>query len=119
MLRFYRFYGKTYKKNLLLKNQYPKNLTESKINKFLEVCKIDNSTFKQNKNFNIKNEKKTEIEICSSFITVNVGSCSIRFQKIIASIFQKHNIVIKPLNRKFFLTKVLMKRDFFLFYLFI
>ena len=43
-----------------------------------------------------KNEKKTEIESYSYFTTVYVGSCSIKFQKRIASIFQKHNINIKP-----------------------
>ena len=73
----------------MCKNRYPKNLIESKINKFLEIYKIDNSTFKQN-------EKKTEIESSSYLTTVYVGSCSIRFQKRMASIVQKHNIVIKP-----------------------
>ena len=34
---------------------------ESKINKFLEIHKIDNSTFKQIENINTKIEKKTEI----------------------------------------------------------
>ena len=83
-------------KNLLINNQYPKNLIESKINKFLDAHKIDNSTFKQNKSINTKNEKKTETENYSYFTTVYVGSCSIRFQKRIASIVQKHNINIKP-----------------------
>ena len=31
---------------------------ESKINKYLEAHKIDNSTFKQNKSINTKNEEK-------------------------------------------------------------
>ena len=83
-------------KNLLINNQYPKNLKESKINKFLDAHKIDNSIFKQNKSINTKNEKKTETENYSYFTTVYVGSWSIRFQKQIASIFQKHNINIKP-----------------------
>ena len=77
-------------KNLLLKNQYSKILIESKTNKLLEAHKIDNSTFKQNENINTKNEQKIETENCSYFTTVYVGSCSIRFQKRIASIFQKH-----------------------------
>ena len=42
-------------KNLLINNQYPKNLIESKINKFLEAHKIDNSTYKQTKSINKKN----------------------------------------------------------------
>ena len=42
-------------KNLKINNQYLKNLIESKINKFLEAHKIDNSAFKQNKSFNTKN----------------------------------------------------------------
>ena len=54
-------------KNLLLNNQYSKNLIESKINKLLEAHKIDNSTFKQNKSINTKNEKKTETENYSLF----------------------------------------------------
>ena len=66
-------------KNLLLKNQYPINLIESKINTFLEAHKIDNSTFKQNENINTKNEKKTETENYSYFTSVYVGSCSIIF----------------------------------------
>ena len=41
------------------------------------------------------NEKKTEIENCSFFTTLYIGSCSIRFQKKITSIFQKLSIVIK------------------------
>jgi len=69
-------------KNLLINNQYPKNLKESKINKFLDAHKIDNSTFKQNKSINTKNEKKTETENYSYFTTVYVSSCSIRFQKL-------------------------------------
>ena len=58
---------------------------ESKINKFLEIHKIDNSTFKQIENINTKIETKTEIENCTYFTTVYVDS--IRFQKQIASIF--------------------------------
>ena len=42
-------------KNFLVKNQYPKNFIESKINKFLEIHKIDNSKFKQNENTKSKN----------------------------------------------------------------
>ncbi len=83
-------------KNLLLKNQYPKNLRESKIKKFFEIQKIDNSTFKQNQKSNIKNEKKADIENFAYFTTVYIGNCSLRFQKRIASIFQRHNIIIKP-----------------------
>ena len=83
-------------KNLLINNQYPKNLIESKVNKFLEIQKIENSTFKQNEDIKTKNEKKTEIKNCYYFTTVYVGSCSTIFQKRIASIFQKQNTVIKP-----------------------
>ena len=46
---------------------------------------------------------KTETGNYSYFTTVYVGSCSIRFQKRIASIFQKHNIIIKP-GKKFLTT---------------
>ena len=35
-------------KNLLLKNQYPKQLIENKHNKFLEDHKVNSNTFKQN-----------------------------------------------------------------------
>ena len=48
-------------KNFLVKNQYPKNFIESKINKFLEIHKIDNSKFKQNENTKTKNEKKIAV----------------------------------------------------------
>ena len=59
MLKFIAFKDELTKiKNLLLKNQYPKTLIESKINKFLEAHKIDNSTFKQNENINTKMKKK-------------------------------------------------------------
>ena len=34
--------------NLLIKNQYPIKLTQTKSNKFLEAHKIDNLTFKEN-----------------------------------------------------------------------
>ena len=72
------------------------NLIESKFNKFLEAQKIENSTFKQNENISIKYEKKTVTENYSYFTTIYQSSCSIRFQKRIASLFQKHNINIKP-----------------------
>ena len=72
-------------KKFILKDQYPNNFMESKINKFLEIHKIDNSTFKQIENINTKIETKTEIENCTYFTTVYVDS--IRFQKQIASIF--------------------------------
>ena len=39
-------------KNLLLENQYPKQLIETKINKFLQDHKVNNITFK-----NIKQPK--------------------------------------------------------------
>merc|ERR1712240_724616 len=45
-------------KNLLNNNKYPKDLIESKINKFLDAHKIDNSTFKQNKSINTKMKRK-------------------------------------------------------------
>ena len=45
-------------KNLLINNKYPKNLIESKINKFLDAHKVDNSTFKQNKSINKKKWKE-------------------------------------------------------------
>ena len=52
-----------------------------------------------------QNKKKTEIESCSYFTTVYVGSCLIRFQKRTASIFQKHNIILnRPTPAKNFLT---------------
>ena len=85
------------KKNLQklsFKNQYSKHLIESKIN--LETYEIDNSTFRQNQKINKKNEKKTDMENWPYFTTVYVGSCSIQFEKRIASIFHKHKIVIKP-----------------------
>ena len=34
--------------NILLKNQYPMKLIQTKFNKFLEAYKIDNLIFKQN-----------------------------------------------------------------------
>ena len=48
--------------NLLLKNQYPKNLIESKINKFLEAHKIDNSTFNKMKILTQKMKRKQKLK---------------------------------------------------------
>ena len=74
-------------KYLIFKNQYPKNFIESKINKILEIHKVNNWIFKQNKNTNTINEKKTEIENWSYLTRSYVGICLIRFKK--------QNIVIK------------------------
>ena len=74
-------------KYLIFKNQYPKNFIESKINKILEIHKVNNWIFKQNKNTNTKNEKKPEIEILSYLTRGYVGICLITFKK--------QNIVIK------------------------
>ena len=51
---------------------------------------------------------KTDIENCSYFTTVYIGSCSLRFQKPIASILKKQNITLKPTytSKKFLTTSV-------------
>ena len=82
--------------NLLLKNQYPIKLIQTKINKFLEAYNIDNLTFKQNQITNSKTKKNSENENFSYFTTMYVGNCSLKFHKRITSIFEKHNVVIKP-----------------------
>ena len=50
-------------KTYSLRISIQKNLIESETNKFLEIHKTDSSTAKQNKSFNTKYEKKTEIKI--------------------------------------------------------
>ena len=97
--------------HLLFKNQYPKYLIVSKINKFLELHKIDSSTYKQNENINTKNEKKTATENCLYFTTVYVDSCSIRFQKhnnVIKLAYTSKKVVTTKVNARKFLTQTLL-----------
>ena len=100
---FFTFQEELFKiKKLLLKNQYPKQLIESKINKFLEDHKVNNITFKQSQTTKNKTKSNQEKENYFYFTTIYVGNPSLKFQNRIKSVFQKYNIEIKPAytNRK-------------------
>ena len=61
-------------KNLLLKNQYPKQLIENKINKFLEDHKVNSNTFKQNQTTKNRTKSNQENENSFYFTTIYVGN---------------------------------------------
>ena len=83
-------------KNLLLKNQYPKQLIENKINKFLEDHKVNSNTFKQNQTTKNRTKSNQENENSFYFTTVYLGNPSLKFQKHVKSVFHKYKVEIKP-----------------------
>ena len=84
--------------NILLKNQYPERLIRTKIHKFLENNKINNLNFNQEQKTNTgkQSEKNSEIEQCSYFTVIYLGNCSLRCQKRIKTVFEKHGVRIIP-----------------------
>ena len=68
-------------KNLLLNNQYSKQLIENKINKFLEDHKVNSNTFKQNQTTKNRTKSNQVHENSFYYTTVYLGYPSLKFQK--------------------------------------